>query len=227
MVGEFGGGFGEGGYGGEFSGGMGGRGVEPQRAVDAHAQQVYWAKHETESTEKIRQVLAAPLTSNGLEFEDVHLDEVVEYLRTEYGIEVLLDQSALDDLGLGSDEPVTASLRNISLKSALNLMLGRLELTCIISDEVLLITTQEEAEARLTVAVYPIADILSQTRDASYLVDTLMATIASETWAENGRGVAEIKEILGGVLLVSQTDEVHEQLAQALTAIRRAQHANE
>ncbi|WP_197531434.1 VWA domain-containing protein [Posidoniimonas corsicana] len=114
----------------------------------------------SDSEERIAEALASPLTSAGLDFLDTPLEEVVDFLRTEYEIEIQLDETALDDLGIGTDEPVTVNLRNISLRSALRLMFKQLELTYVIADEVLLITTEEEAETRLTVRVYNVGDLV-------------------------------------------------------------------
>ena len=110
--------------------------------------------------QRINRALADPLNSLGLEFQDAPLSEVVDFLRTEYDIEVQLDNPALDDLGLSPDEPITVNLRNISLRSALRIMLRQLDLTYVISDEVLLITSEDEALTRLQVKVYPVADLV-------------------------------------------------------------------
>ena len=53
-------------------------------------------------------------------------------------------------MGIGTDTPVTKNLKGITLRSALRLMLRELSLTYIIKDEVLLITTPEEAESQLS-----------------------------------------------------------------------------
>src|SRR4029079_5523772 len=73
---------------------------------------------------------------------------------------VQLNQTALAEAGIGTDSPVTINLRNISLRSALRLMLKNLQLTYIIQDEVLIITTKEDAEKDLVVKVYPVADLV-------------------------------------------------------------------
>lgn len=108
----------------------------------------------------INRALSDPLSSLGLEFQAAPLSEVVDFLRTEYNIEVQLDLPALDDLGLSPDDPIDVNLRNISLRSALRIMLRQLDLTYVISDEVLLITSEEEALTRLQVKVYPVADLV-------------------------------------------------------------------
>ena len=81
--------------------------------------------------------------------------DVIDYLKDLHGIEIQLDSKALEDAGIGTDTPVTRKLKGISLRSALRLMLGALDLTYIIKDEVLLITTTEEADTELVTKVYP------------------------------------------------------------------------
>ena len=115
---------------------------------------------ESESERAITDALQKPLPTSGLQFDDAPLEDVVTFLREEYNIEIALDSIALDDLGLGPDEPITVDLRNTSLKSALRRMLEPLELTYVLEDEVLLITTEEEAQTKLKVKVYPVADLV-------------------------------------------------------------------
>ena len=55
---------------------------------------------------------------------------------------------------------MTVDLKGISLRSALRLMLKELSLTYLIKDEVLLITTPEEADNQLSTKVYPVADLV-------------------------------------------------------------------
>jgi uncharacterized membrane protein YgcG len=113
-----------------------------------------------EAEQRIDSALRAPLRPNGLDFVDVPLEEVVNTLQEDYGIPVQIDGPALEAIGLDSTEPITANLHNISLRSALRLMLKNLQLTYIIQDEVLMITTPEEAESQLIVKVYPVADLV-------------------------------------------------------------------
>lgn len=106
---------------------------------------------------RIEEALRSPTQ---IEFVETPLSDVVDYLRDYHKIEIQLDKKALGDVNIGTDTPVTKTLRGISLKSALRLMLRELQLTYIIQDEVLLITTPEEAEARLVTKVYPVADLV-------------------------------------------------------------------
>jgi uncharacterized membrane protein YgcG len=98
--------------------------------------------------------------STSFEFIETPLRDVVEYLRDLHDIEIQIDQRSLDDVGIGTETPITRSLKGISLRSALRLMLRELDLTYVIRDEVLLVTTPEEVENHLTTKVYPVADLV-------------------------------------------------------------------
>jgi hypothetical protein len=106
---------------------------------------------------KIDEQLHAPTT---LEFIDTPLSEVVAYLKDLHGIEIQLDKKALEELGVAADTPVTKDLKGISLRSALRLMLGELDLTYLIVDEVLLITSKDRRDNELSTKVYPVADLV-------------------------------------------------------------------
>jgi general secretion pathway protein D len=67
----------------------------------------------------------------------------------------------LADAAITEDTPVTSILRGISLRSALRLMLGELKLTYVIENEVLTITTPEDAESHLFTRVYDVRELLA------------------------------------------------------------------
>ncbi len=113
-----------------------------------------------EAEKRIDKALRSPLNSTGLDFAQVPLNEVVSTLQVDYGIPIQIDTPALDEIGVNTDEPVTVQLNNVSLRSALRLMLKNLQLTYIIQDEVLMITTPQQAETNLVTKVYPVADLV-------------------------------------------------------------------
>ena len=166
--------------------------------------------------------MASPLRSAGLGFSDAPLQQVAQVIEEEYGFPVRLDVPALDEIGIGPDEPVTFSMHGISLRSALRLMLQHLQLTYIIQDEVLFITTPEAADQELRICVYDVREIVGPAKDQSVdeLIDAVVACVASETWAENGGGEAEIRWLQPGFLVISQTQAVHEEVHALLATIR-------
>ena len=107
--------------------------------------------------EKIFNALDEPTK---IQFIDTPLIEVIDYLKVLHGIEIQIDTRALDDVGLSSDTPITRNIEGISLRSALRLVLKDLDLTYMVANEVLSITTPDEADAELITKVYPVADLV-------------------------------------------------------------------
>src|SRR5262249_5994045 len=110
---------------------------------------------------KIREALREP---TALEFFETPLSDVVDYLKDLHGIEVQLDLKALGDEGIAMETPVTLKMKGVSLKTGLRTMLDRIDLTYVIRDEVLMITTPSRAADELTTRVYPVADIVTPVR---------------------------------------------------------------
>lgn len=113
-----------------------------------------------EAETRIRKTLDSPLHSSGLDYVEQPLADVVTALQDDYGIPIHLDTPALEEIGIATDQPVSVSLRNVSLRSALRLMLKNLQLDFIIKDEVLIITTPQVAGEYLPVKVYQVADLV-------------------------------------------------------------------
>ncbi|RLS51592.1 MAG: hypothetical protein DWH87_00185, partial [Planctomycetota bacterium] len=94
------------------------------------------------------------------EFNETSLRDVIAQIRDSQGIPIELDQKALDEAGLDLDTPVTKNISGVSLRSALRLLLGEIDLTYLIKDEVMLITTKEKAAENMIIKVYPVADLV-------------------------------------------------------------------
>ena len=139
-----------------------------------------------EAEQRIEKALRSPLLGTGLDITEQPLQDVVNQLQEDYGIPIQLDVPALDAIGVRPDEPVNINLHNVSLRSALRLMLKNLQLTYIVQDEVLMITTPEEAEKTLVVKVYPVADLVLPI-DATTLGGPdgrpVWAAVAAVAWA--------------------------------------------
>ena len=98
-----------------------------------------------------------------LEFPDNTLREVVDFITTLHNIPIRLDEKALEDEGVNGETRINLVVSGITLRSALNLMLekvGDVELTYIIEDEVMKITTLEKAQSKPQTRVYPVGDLV-------------------------------------------------------------------
>src|SRR5689334_20058166 len=108
--------------------------------------------------QKIRQALGEPTT---LDFKESPLSDIVAFLKDMHKIEIQLDLKALEDASIAADVPITQKVSDVSLRSALRLMLGAIDLTYVVKDEVLLITTPEKASEALVIKIYPVGDLAS------------------------------------------------------------------
>jgi hypothetical protein len=95
-----------------------------------------------------------------MEFIETPLKDAIQILKDAHNIPIELDVKKLEEAGVNIDTPVTKNLSGITLRSALRLLLNDLELTYVVRDEVLLITTPEEAESQLITKVYPVGDLV-------------------------------------------------------------------
>lgn len=171
---------------------------------------------------RIESVLRERLRPNGLDFTDTPLEEVVNLLQEEYGIPIQIENTALKKAGLDPEESVTVNIHNVSLKAALKLMLEQHGLVYVVRDEVLHITTPEAAESDLRTCVYDVRPVLSDTsaKGMEEVIDTIVSCISTKTWSENGGGDAEIRPLKPGLLVVSQSPHVHDQIKELLRSIQ-------
>ncbi|MCH8922103.1 MAG: hypothetical protein IIA67_03005 [Planctomycetes bacterium] len=173
---------------------------------------------------------AALRSKTQFEFLETPLQDVVDFLGDFHKIKLRFDKIALEDVGVGTDVPVTRRLKGVSLRSALRLMLRDFELTYVIEDGVLLITTPEEAETRLSTTPYPVADLVNGDPETPYspdnadfdpLIELIESTIAPDSWDANGGPGSMDGFGKAGVLVVSQTQSVHRQIAPLLATLHR------
>ena len=184
-----------------------------------------------EAERRIERVLDQPLKVS-LNFVQTPLRDVMAALSEEYEIPIQFDNPALDAVASSPDVEVTMNIANVTLRSALELMLkntGGEALTYVVDKEVLLITTAEEAEKRLEVRVYRVDDLYPPKGEPHQgsgaacfdsLIDVLTTCVEHPSWAENGTGEGQISALTPGILVVSQTRQVQQQIATLLDAMR-------
>ncbi len=177
--------------------------------------------------ERIKAALNSPTAIN---LKDTSLTETAAYISRLHGINVQIDTEAMEDVGLSPDDTlVTANLGGMSLRSALRLILGKYDLTYVIRDEVLMITTPEEAEMQLKTKLYPVTDLVRYKdpsgelwTDYDSLIATITSTIQPESWEDVG-GPGSISPMSyqdTEVIALRQTDEVHDEITSLFARMR-------
>ncbi len=88
------------------------------------------------------------------------LDVVVDFIRANANLNIMIDDAALNELGVTSDMTVPTSFQNITLKNYLKHALQSYGLDYIVEDEVLTITGANKRSSKTVVKYYPVADLV-------------------------------------------------------------------
>jgi hypothetical protein len=181
-----------------------------------------------DSARRIEQCLGRTVT---LSFSNTPLKKVIEDLRDGHGINIYADVRAFEESGINFDGlMVNVKLDQVSLRSALDLILRPCGLTFVVRDDVLQITTPAYARGRPQMKLYAVKDLLQRARPEAaddlpapedQLIKLIALTIAPESWREmGGQGVIEYFPATK-TLVISQTAEVQEQVVELLASLRR------
>ena len=169
-----------------------------------------------------------------LEFIETPLDQVVDFLRDMHAISIEFDTRALDDVGIGTDVPITRNLKGIALRSALRLLLDDLDCTYIIKHEALMITTTEAADAYVETHVYSLhrlgdvdSEAVAKVIENTIRPDTWRTSASSDETSSSNEVKAQKKprlaavEALPGCLVIKQSQHAHEEVMDLLTQLER------
>ncbi len=95
---------------------------------------------------------------------EIPLNEAMDEISAEFGIPIALDKVAIEDAGYTEDEPITGKANGRALRAFLRATFRELNLTYVIIDEELLVTTQDaidaDPEKYLTTKVYNVGDLV-------------------------------------------------------------------
>lgn len=108
--------------------------------------------------ESERKIYRALNERSEISFNGTPLSGVVKFFRDTYNIPIVIDDKALEEESITPDEPITLELPAVSFRSALKLILEPLQLTYVIEDEVMRITSTKTSAN--VVRVYPVGDLV-------------------------------------------------------------------
>ncbi len=115
-------------------------------------------RQRTEGEMEIERRLQTPVL---LEFSGEPLSAVVDYLQKLAEVNIYLDPQGLQQEAVTTDMPVTINLSHeVTLKSALKLILEQFHLSYVIEDEVLKITSEQMRTGDVYIETYDVADLV-------------------------------------------------------------------
>jgi hypothetical protein len=150
----------------------------------------YWEQHRADPREA--SIHAALDQNTDVKFTEKPFYGVMDYLSQRHEIEIELDLRALDDASIPIDVPVTRSIKGVTLRSALNLLLDDLDLTYVVQNGVLMVTTKAEAQ-KLRSTPFSLKTAMWLTVAAAVLLGAILCdrawrpgkTLASSTQADS------------------------------------------
>lgn len=113
-----------------------------------------------EHTEEELRVRESLNKSVSLHFDEEPLGAIMRHIADTFLINVTIDEKGLLESGITSSTPITINVDGIRLKSALNLILTPLDLSYIVDNETLTITSRLRQQGDLKAKVYPVADLV-------------------------------------------------------------------
>ena len=196
--------------------------TEPPIIVQSHATQA--------AEDRILAILRQPFAAS---FEKTSLGQALAGIARSTGLPIQVDSKALEEASISLNEPVSCDLSSVTLRSALDLILSRRNLTWIIRDECLLVTTPDKAGNDLVAKIYPVQDFARRAQWARSVCRQLRCARRidhrhdrTDHLGRSGRARHDHFSCASGSLVISQTREVHEQIEMILPATAgRSRHA--
>ena len=153
-----------------------------------------------------------------VDFEDSSLREVAQWVQKHTSITVLLDKTALSGANIPLDAPVNDRLSDAPVYLLLN-RLASLGLAWFIDDDVVHITTAQNAAQRKRTQSCTISDLLDDGYEPQKVMQA-MQSLPDALW-EQIDGTGGTVEQLGEALSVRQTASVHREISGLLAALRK------
>ncbi|MFN0020741.1 MAG: hypothetical protein ACKVP0_20980 [Pirellulaceae bacterium] len=166
-------------------------------------------------------VLAALDQTGDFEYAEVPLKQFLGSISHRFQIPMIVASKKLEEAGFNLEAPVTFTMSGVSLRTFLRNSLGDLGLTYTLEQELMVITTPEDAGSRLIMLFYPVHDLIDRNspQDPQDLLDVITSAVDPDTWEDVG-GPGSLKLVAEGWLLVAQSQEEHEHLLEFLHQLR-------
>jgi hypothetical protein len=169
-------------------------------------------------------VLQSLNSSVNARFNNSRLEDVMDSLSTITGLTIVIDKSALDDLQITYDTPVTFAVRQpVAARTALRAILRGLGLTYVVREGTLFVTTPLRARDLMVTKAYylgdlvkplgnpfaPVGDPWLEALNVATLIEMIVTSIDPDSWdVSSGAGTIQYYAPKMAIL-VRQSAEVH------------------
>jgi type II secretory pathway component GspD/PulD (secretin) len=166
-----------------------------------------------DAAERIRARLAE---RSEIIFNGTPLKAVALFFSDAMRVPILIDEKALAEVGLSSDEPISLDLPEVSYRSALSVMLDPIGLVYCIRNECLVITTRQ-AE-RSSIRFFDLQPALLTNMDSQELV-TMIKDLVEPTHRWSSQGGSDAICVFQSTLIVKSTEQAFWEIEELLKVL--------
>lgn len=167
--------------------------------------------------DRIQQALARPVS---FDIRQMSLEAACEFLSALGGVpNIIFDQPALEEEGITPQTSVTFRVHDLPLGLALHEMLRPLNLTTLVMNDVVLITSRLCCDCELVHRVYCVADLLDA-GSPDPLSEIIESIVSPNSWCSVGGAGSTIYFTPRTLLVVGQCAAVHDEIGTLLAALR-------
>lgn len=170
----------------------------------------------------LREKLLQPVS---VDFQETPLSGVAQELSRLTDADIRLDAPALKDEGIRERTPITLKLAEQKVSTVLRVLLTEHGLDWVLQDGVLRITTATKADEIFKSAVYDVRDLSRDNKEAAALQRAVRSQTNGHWEATEGVG-GDLTFARPGVMVVRQTERVHDEVLQLLENYRMALRAS-
>ncbi|MBY0231188.1 MAG: hypothetical protein K2W96_18055, partial [Gemmataceae bacterium] len=124
-------------------------------------------------TAKERAIMEGLEKSTKVDLDKMGFQDALDHLRKITGLPIVVDKKALEQLGHTYDSPVTIRMDGVSARSVLKKLAGDLDMTYVIKDESVLLTSRAVASRMTVTRTYYLGDLVG-------IVDARLDPITSQ-----------------------------------------------
>ncbi len=167
-----------------------------------------------------RQALVLPITA--VNVDSGTLSRTIDYFRDVSGANIVVDWKILEAAGISKDAPITLQVKNLSLKKMLQLTLDQaspsVQLVFSVDQNVIEITTQEDADSKMVLRVYDVNELVMPFVDDTPPPTISVNTAFAQGSASGGGGGASV---FGSQTTAQSTTDTKETRGEHLATVIR------
>jgi hypothetical protein len=187
-------------------------------------------------TEKEKAIVNALNSRVNVDFKDAKFEEVITYLRTLTNQNILVDQNALAEAQVTYTTPITVQAKGLSVRMLLRRALADLNLTYVVKDQAIQVTSTVRAKELMVVRTYYIGDLLGngginsylgtplggdfraaeKSQQVSQIIDMVQTSVDPPSWDKAGGSGTITFNPATMSLIIRQSAEVHAMLGSQL-----------